>query len=165
MILQKMKNKKGFSLVEVLVGSSIICLSLVLIINLQGGISKIGLSSTGWVQAGMLAEEGVAAVQNIRNSSWQNINNLSNGVDYALVWNDTEGAWNSTTTLSTIDNKFIRTFSLSEVRRDSVSFDIINSGGLVDLGTRKFTVNVSWNSGFGTSTKTMTSYIYNIYNN
>lgn len=165
MILHKLKNKKGFSLVEVLVGSSIICLSLILIVNLEAGISKIGLSSTGRVQAGMLAEEGVTAIQNIRNSSWQNISSLNNGVEYGLVWNDTLNSWVSTTTISSIDNNFVRTFTLSEVRRDAVSFDIVTSGGVIDLGTRKFTVNISWNSGFGTSTKTMTSYIYNIYNN
>ena len=162
----KSKFNRGFSLVEILVGTSIICVSLLLIVNLESGVSRIGYSSAARVQAGMLAEEGIVAVQNMRNRSWDMLTDLSNDTPYHIVWNDNLGTWSISFSPILIDNKFDRTITFYEVKRDSSSFDITSStgpGSVTDVGTRKFTINVAWDSGFGTSTKSMTSYIYNIY--
>ncbi|MEI6553136.1 MAG: hypothetical protein WCO09_01060 [bacterium] len=162
----KEKYKKGFSLVEILIGASIICLSLILIINLETGISKLGFGSTSRVQAGMLLEEGSAAVVNIRNNSWQSINSLNNNVPYRLHWNQASGLWEATSSNPAvlIDNTFDRTVTFYEVDRDINSFNIVSSGGMVDYGTRKYVVSVSWNDGSSTTTKTITSYIHNAFN-
>ena len=158
------KFNNGFSLVEILVGVSIICVSLLLIVNLETGISKIGYGSMARVQAGMLAEEGITAVRNIRNSSWQNINTLNNNVPYRLYWDQAGKTWQATTSATLIDGQFDRTVTFYAVNRDSTSFDIVQSGGAVDYGTRGFIVNVSWLDNNGTSTRSLTSYIYNIFN-
>ena len=163
-IIINKKINKGFSLVEILVGSSIICLSLILIINLEAGISKLGLESTTKVQAGMLAGEGVTAVMNIRNNSWQNINSLNNDTPYRLYFDQTKDQWTATTSVVLIDNKFDRTVTFSSVNRDTDSFNITTNGGAVDYDTRKFEIDVSWQDGNGTSTKSLTSFVYNILN-
>ena len=163
-LFKKTKLNKGFSLVEILIGSSIICLSLILIINLETGISKIGLGSLSRVKAGMLAEEGVVAVRNIRNSSWQNINVLNNDVPYRLYWDQSGNVWRATTSVALIDNNFDRMITFSAVNRDAGTFDVVSSGGVVDYDTRKFVVSVSWQDTSGTSTRSVSSYIYNIYN-
>jgi hypothetical protein len=156
-------SKKGFSLVEILIGTSIICLSLILIVNLETGISKLGFASLERVKAGMLIEEGSAAVTNIRDNSWQNINSLNNNTPYRLSWNQTSSSWEATTSHALIDDVFDRTITFYAVNRD-VSFDIVSSGGSLDYGTRKYVVNVSWSDESGTSTKSVTSYIHNIFN-
>ena len=98
MFLKKqLKLNKGFSLVEILIGSSIICVSLILIVNLEAGISKMGLSSISRVKAQMLAEEGVTSVRNIRKSSRQNISVLNNNVPYRLYWDQSINTWTATT--------------------------------------------------------------------
>ena len=159
-----LKFNKGFSLVEILIGVSIISVSLMLIVNLETGISKIGFGSTSRVQAGMLAEEGVTAIRDMRNYSWQKINVLNNGISYRIYWDQTDKMWKATTSIILIDNKFDRTITFSAVNRDVTTFDIVSNGGVVDYGTRKFVVDVSWQDDKGTSTRSLTSYIYNIFN-
>ncbi len=161
---KKTKLNKGFSLVEILIGSSIICLSLILIINLENGISKLGLGSTSRVQAGLLVEEGYTAIKNMRNISWQNISSLSDNTPYKLFWDQSDGTWKITTYTNLIDNQFDRTITFYSVYRDVNSFDIVQSGGVLDAGTRKFIINVSWQDSNGTSTRSMTSYVHNIFN-
>jgi len=163
------KNKnlfnRGFSLVEVLIGSSIICLSLIFIINLETGISKLGFNSTSRVQAGMLAEEGVSAIINLRNVSWlNNIAPLSNNVPYKLFWDQGDGLWKTAAWVNLIDNKFDRTVTFYPVYRNAATFDVVSSGGVLDLGTRKFVVSITWHDDNGTSTKSITSYVHNIFN-
>lgn len=159
-----LNKKKGFSLVEILIGSAIICLSLILIINLETGISKLGFGSISRVQAGMLLEEGSAAVVNMRNVSWQNINSLDNDTPYKLFWDQGDGSWKTTSYANLIDGKFERTVTFYAVNRDASTFDVVSSGGVLDSGTRKYVINVSWQDDNGTSTKSVTSYIHNIYN-
>ena len=155
---------KGFGLVKILVGASIICLSLLLIINLEINISKLGFSATPKVQAGLLVEEGYTAVKNIRNISWQKISSLNNNTPYGLSWNQNNGSWEATTSEVLIDGEFDRTITFYAVNRDAVTFDIVANGGVPDLGTRKFVVSVSWNDNGVTTARTMTSYIHNIFN-
>ncbi|MEI6042092.1 MAG: hypothetical protein WCQ00_00790 [bacterium] len=155
---------RGFSLAEILIGSSIICLSLILIINLETGISKLGFGSTQRVQAGMLAEEGVTAINSMRNASWQNIGVLSNNTLYGLYWNQSNKNWQATTTISLVDNKFTRTVVFTPINRDIASFNIVDSGGVPDTDTRGYVVSVSWQENGATSTRSLTSYIHNIYN-
>lgn len=161
---RKKLSERGFSLVEILIGSSIICLSLILIINLENGISKLGFGSTSRVQAGLLVEEGYTAVKNMRNISWQNISTLSDNTPYKLFWDQIDGTWKVTTYTNLIDNEFDRTITFYSVNRDVDTFDIVQDGGVIDPGTRKFTINVSWQDDNGTSTRSMTSYVHNVLN-
>lgn len=161
---RSLHNKKGFSLVEILIGSGIICLSLILIINLETGISKLGFGSMSRVQAGMLTEEGSAAIKNMRNISWQKIATLNNNTPYRLLWDQGDGSWKTTTYASLIGGKFDRTITFYPVNRDVNTFNVVSSGGGLDPGTRKFVVSVTWNDGSGTSTRSITSYTHNIFN-
>ena len=164
MFNKKTKLNKGFSLVEILVGSGIICLSLLLVIDLETSVSRIGFNSLSTVKANMLAEEGVVAVENAKDISWQNINTLNNNIPYNLVWDDTLSSWQILATSTLIDNKFNRTVTFYPVNRDNYSFNILDQGGSVDFDTRKFIVNVVWFDGSGTSTRSLSSYVYNPIN-
>ncbi|MEK7066025.1 MAG: hypothetical protein AAB965_00445, partial [Patescibacteria group bacterium] len=73
--------------------------------------------------------------------------------------------WTSTTTGygRYIDGDFDRTFVLSNVYRNSS--DSIASSGTLDSGTKKLVVSVSYRTLLGTTTKTMSTYITNLFSN
>lgn len=165
---ERKKNlRRGVSLVEVLIASAIIMTSVVSIMGVYGGLTSIAIRNTAKVQAGMLLDEGAEALRFMRDVSWStNINPLINGTTYALYWDYSASnyGWRATTTKDMIDGQFDRTFVLSSVNRDASSFDIVNSGGTLDTGTRKATITVSWYDGVATTSKSIIMYLFNTYN-
>lgn len=161
--MNKFNTSSGMSLIEVLVASAIIVSSVVSIMGAYGGLTSLSLKNTPKLQAAMLLGEGAEALRVIRDSGWtSNIATLSNGTTYRFTWDTAEGRWRATTSASMIDGMFDRTFTLSAVNRDSTSYDPVTTGGTLDTGTRKALIQVSWNDGTGTTTKSVETYIYNI---
>ncbi len=158
------RERRGMSLVEVLIASAIIMTSVVSIIGAYGGLTSLSLNNTPRVQAAMLLEEGAEALRLMRDSGWTSqIASLGDGVQYRLAWNNNQ--WRATTSSALIDSRFDRYFTLSSVYRDSTSYNIVASGGVMDPGTKKATVNVAWNSKGATTTQKVELYIYNTFNN
>ncbi|MES3005700.1 MAG: type II secretion system protein [Patescibacteria group bacterium] len=158
------KNQRGMSLVEVIIAAAIIGSSVVFIMGVYSGLSKLSFRNTARIQSAMLAEEGVVAVKTMRDAGWSSqIASLTMETPYRLYW--TGSAWRATTSPAIIDNQFDRTFVLSSVSRDNTSADIVTSGGTVDVNSRKVTVNVAYQDNGATTTKSLESYIFNIFNN
>lgn len=170
------KNKKtksklvcGFTLVEVLVACSIISVSMfALMTTAQKGLS---LSNQALIksQANLLLEEGAEAVKSIRDNNWADVS--TNVTSYHLFFNTTTKLWSlnsSTSSLSgcipfyPIDGVFNRTVTIASVGRDA-NDEILVSGGTVDPGTKKVIINVSWVTGVGLSSKSLSFYISNIF--
>ncbi len=152
---------------EVLIASAIIMTSVVAIMGVYSGLTSMAIRNTAKVQAGMLLDEGAEALRFMRDVSWaSNINPLVNGTTYTLYWDYSVAnyGWKATTTRDLIDDQFDRTFVLSAVNRDATSYDIVNTGGTLDTGTRKATVTVSWYDGVATTSKSIIMYLYNTYN-
>lgn len=157
------KNKKGFSLIEIVIASSIILLIVVSIFSSYVVSLSASSKNTAFLQSAFLAEEGTEALKNMRDWGFaENIASLSNDTTYYLEW--LNGHWQATTTNIFIDGKFDRSFVLSEVSRDGGN-DVVVSGGSVDTGTKKVTVSVSWSDGSATTTKIMESYVSDIFSN
>lgn len=158
-----MKNQKGFSLIEIIIASSILLLIVVSIFSSYAISLSASAKNIAYLQSAFLAEEGVEALKNMRDWGFaSNIAALTNGTAYRLEWQDSQ--WQATTSKTFIDDKFDRTFSLQAVNRDE-SHNIVTSGGSVDAGTRKVTVSVSWNENGATTTKLMESYVSDIFSN
>ena len=89
---------------------------------------------------------------------------MTPGATYYLYWTGT--AWISTTTPQIIETVFTRSVVLSEVNRNG-SDDIVTTGGSLDDWTRKVKVTVTWTSkaNRATSTKSIETYITNLFNN
>lgn len=152
----------GFGLVEVIVGVSIISLSILSVMLVAQLSQKVVGESTRKIQAAFLAEEGVEALKSMRDTSWQNnIDLLNAGSDYHLSFNGT--AWVSTTSNAYIDNIFERKFVIDNVNRDAS--DDIAASGAVDPHTKKVTIFVSWSARNGTTTKSISTYITNLHSN
>ncbi|MBI2120992.1 MAG: hypothetical protein HYT94_05210 [Parcubacteria group bacterium] len=157
MLRKRIKNMRGFGLIEMVVGVSVLAVSLVGI----GAVAQRSLSlarqSLQETQANFLLEEGSEAVRFFRDTGWQNISGLSTTTTYYLAYGS---AWATTTTANKVDNIFTRNFTVSDVKRDTN--DDIASSGTYDAGTKKITVALSWSDGFGISTKAVQFYLTDI---
>lgn len=170
--LNKRSNKKtmpslvsGYSLVEILVAVFIFSLILGSLINM----SSIYLSGAGnslkSTKGAYLALEGIEAVKIIRDTDWATISTLSTNTDYYLFWDSSSSTWKSTLTATTTDLIFTRTFRLSPVYRniDGDSTTTQALGYTTDENSKKVTVSVSWWAKNSTTTKSLSTYITNIF--
>jgi type II secretory pathway pseudopilin PulG len=150
---------KGISLVEVLIGVSIVAALLVVIgysINTYVSARAALLNNT---KATYLAEEGLEIIRAVRDNDWNIIDALpTNATRYLSV---------STTTFSIvptpeiIDSNFYREFKVRPVYRNA-SDDIVASttaGATVDDGSRQIYMYVGGPAG----TTTMQAIITNLY--
>ncbi len=156
--------KKGFSLIEVIVASSIIAVSVISILAVYTTFLRNTFDNTASLQASYLAEEGIEAAKSMRDFGWnQNINPLTVGTNYYPYFNTGANKWQATSSSSTIDATFTRTFKVDNAYRDA-SDNLVTSGTL-DSNSRLLTVNVTWVQGTSTKTKTLQTYLTNLYNN
>lgn len=157
-------SKKGFGLVEVVIAAGIISVVIGALITTTNTFFTSSRSTTSNVKAGYLLEEGVEAIKLLRDRGYTTyIGGLSNNVSYYFYWNG--ALWTSTTTAVTIDSVFYRTFTLGPAYRDGNS-DLASSGSL-DTNTRKATITVAWfdASQNSTTTKSLATYITNLFDN
>ncbi|MBU6370674.1 MAG: type II secretion system protein [Patescibacteria group bacterium] len=162
----KTQRNKGMTLVEMLVGMAIFSVTLsALVIAANLYISNAGESLKS-AKAAYLAEEGIEAVETIRDNGWSEISALSTSTSYYLSWSiasSTSGVWGTTTAATSTDG-FARTFRLGAVNRDSTGH-IVTIGGTADANTRLVTVSVAWLAKTGTTTKSLSAYITNVFGN
>ena len=138
-----LNNKKGFSLVEVLLAGALLSLiSAALVGTMIQGEQGTALSGD-YQRAVLLADECTEAVRDIRNSAWNILPRTADGLnlDYDNnIWGLTGSA-----TTETIDI-YDRTMAFEEVCRDVNNVIVDCPGGEVDLYTVKVTCQVAWNS-------------------
>jgi prepilin-type N-terminal cleavage/methylation domain-containing protein len=158
---QKTKNKKGMSLIEVIIASAIISISMISITQVYGNFLTLSLANTSKVQSVFLLDEGVEAMKTIRNYSWASIGSLATNTNYYLVWQNSR--WQATTTPVIIDNQFVRQFTVQNVYRDPTTLNIVYTGGVLNNDSKMINMNVSWNYKGATSTKQTSFYIFNLY--
>ena len=154
----------GFGMIEAIVGTALITIFLFGIAEV-GKIASRVIDSAGLrLQAAFILEEGVEAVKGRRDSGWTaNITPLILDSDYWLVFS--AGTWTlSATPQPFIDQRFDRRVRISAGRRN-VSDDLVDTGGTIDAGTRKITVNVAWSDRGATTTATLSTYITNLFSN
>ena len=158
----KKNFKNGIGLIEAVAGISIISVFIFSLMLASQLSQKIVGESVRNIQAYFLLEEGADAVKILRDTGWSSgISGLSAGTDYFFSYNGT--TWVSAANNVYIDGIFERKFNLNNVYRD-VNDDIAVSGTL-DSGTKKATVSVSWRGRTGTTTKSASFYLTNLFSN
>lgn len=142
---------------------SILAVVLAALGSVSTKILSSSLDNTSKIQAAYLAEEGLEAVRLMRDQSWDNnIATVPTGNEFYLYYDGT--GWSATSTSLLIDGYFERVVVLRDVRRDN-SQRIVDSGGSVDPNIKKVTVSVSWNSRGATTTRAISTYLANVFNN
>jgi Tfp pilus assembly protein PilV len=164
------KNSNGFGLAEVIVSAAIISVAMVAILNAYSYFLRVEDRSVQVVQASYLAEEGIEVARYWRDISWaNNIKTLATGTTYYLsVSASTSPAyqvWKATTTKSSSLDLFKQALVFDDVHRDATTQDIVSTGP-IDSNTRQVTATVSWLDIDGaTTTKSLTTYLTNLYEN
>ena len=158
----QIKLKAGISLIEVVVGSAIVLVVVLALTQSYNTYIRYALGNQNNTRANFLLEEGIETLILMRDESWNtNILTLSNSTTYYLYFNGTK--WVSTTTPQYIDTDFIRSFVLSAVNRDTN--DDIATVGTLDSNLKKATVTFSYWQGHATTTKSLSTFITNLYAN
>lgn len=143
--------------VEILVGISIIVVSMLAAMFVTQKAISISRQSLHIYQTSFLLEEGAEVVRVVRDNAWSNI---SNGTYYP-TFDSVNKIWTLSSTSSTI-GIFTRTVNITNVNRDDTS-KIVSLGGTPDSGTKLVTVTVSWPEGGATVVKTLQFYITDIF--
>lgn len=148
---------------EIIIGTTIISLSLVGLITSFNLFVRTGLANTQKVQAVYILEESIEAFRYIRDDGWTaNISTLSKNVSYNLAFDGSN--WEATTTSALIDNVFDRTITIVDVYRRDSDDDIIASTSpdskTLDPNTVQVTASVSWDG----DEVNATTYFTNIFN-
>ncbi len=143
-LLQSFKNKKGFSILEVILASGIFIVfsSGAVISMIQAyNANRLGLEFT---IASEYASEGIEAVRSIKN---QGYNNLSNTAQTGVT-RGVGGTWQFSGTDHTLSvgKPYQRTIAIENALRDGIppNGNIVSSGGTVDTSTKKITSTVTW---------------------
>lgn len=133
---------KGMSILEVIIGASIILILTTAIAGAWQSYIVITRISNERTQAALLIEETSEALQFLRDSGWAtNIAPLALNTTYYLNWNGS--TYIPTTSASLTQNVYTRTITFSSVIRDGS--DNISGSGVIDTNTRKVTISVSTN--------------------
>lgn len=154
-------KQRGFGLLEVAIGSAIVSVALLTLVNTYGTYVRAALDNEAVIKSAYLIEEGVEAAKLLRDASWAtNLAALSADTAYYFSWDGLN--WVTTETPQYIDG-FFRSFTVSPVFRDANSD--IASAGTLDQNTLKLTVSVSWPTRGATTTKVISTYITNLFGN
>ncbi|MBU1557539.1 prepilin-type N-terminal cleavage/methylation domain-containing protein [Patescibacteria group bacterium] len=155
------KKNKGISLIEVLIGLSILLVSLVSVISTYNFFLKVANNNTEVIKAEFLLEEGIESIRFVRDKSWSDFSNIPVDTSHYLAFQG--NSWSSTTTDPYIDGFFERSYILNNVYRDAN--DDIAEIGVLDEGIKKVTVFVSWPNSGSTSTLSTSVYLANLFDN
>jgi len=163
--------QSGIGIIEIIVGTGIISLSLIGIIVAFQLHFQSAIRNTQKIQAVYLLEEGVEAVRFLRDSGWSvYILPLSIGTQYYPEFNGSLWEAKLAPVPAYIDGVFERTFVFADVYRDDVSSDIVapilngSPGTTLDPEIRELSVSVSWHNGSATSTESVQTYLTNVFN-
>jgi Tfp pilus assembly protein PilV len=165
-MIHRQPHNRGMGLIEIVIGSTIIVLGVLGLISSFGKYVSYAIANQKNVQAAYLAEEGLEGVTFLREKSWNTYIKapaLSTTTTYYLTWDSTNLFWKATTTAQYVDNDYLRSFTIADVKRDGTGK--IASSGTYDPDTKQINLTVSYSQGHATTTKTMSTYIANIWGN
>lgn len=160
-------NQKGFGLVEIVVASAIVSVSLFALIGASQASFKAVDDSLMRRRAEFLAEEGIEAVKILRDSGWAaNIDPLTSGTTYYPSFNSSTNTWALiTTNPGAVDGIFTRTITFSDVYRKNSDQDIVDVAApdpkTLDPGTLLVVSTASWEG----KEAEIRTYITNIFQN
>lgn len=146
MLVQWKPNKKGISIIEILIIIGIISITMTTllgVISFSLGISTLIKETT---QANLIVQKTIEELRNFRDGTIWDVDGLGTvitGIAYYFQKSiDPLPKWQLVQGEETI-NGSTRKLVFSDVQRD-VGDDIIESGGINDPNTKKATITVSW---------------------
>ena len=168
------KTQQGMSIVEAMVGISILSFFLITIVGSFTLFIQTTSENTQRLQATYLLEEGMEGARFERDENWNNISSLNIVNTYVLNITSSNITLpiqsGANTGKVTLDNTvFTRDFTVHEVCRHNGTDEIASACGLpftyLDPNIRKIQMSVEWltKDGAGVHTQKMAGYLANIF--
>ena len=149
-------------LIEIVIAAALLSLSILSLVSTYNTFISFAFSNQKNVEASYLLEEGLEAMTFLRDKSFTtNIKTLSTSTVYYLTFNGTY--WATTTVPQYVDGIYLRSVGVSDVKRDAS--DKISASGTYDPNIKQVTATISFYQGHATTTKSISTYISNIYDN
>jgi len=145
MLANQNDNKKGASIIEILIVIAIIVIALTSLLGVATFSLRISTLMRETNQANNLSQEVMEAVRNFRDgTSWDvdGLGKLATSTDYYPQATSSPSKWQLVQGIENIDG-FTRKVVFEDVMRDSNS-NIVESGGTYNPNTKKVIVTVSW---------------------
>ncbi|MFA6254409.1 MAG: type II secretion system protein [Patescibacteria group bacterium] len=133
-------NRKGFSLVELILAIALFGLFATALIGLLVNSYGSDFQAEEREKANLYVQEGLEAVWSVRRQAWNLLTNGDHGLDKS------SGYWQFSGSPDLLEEKYTRTLTINDACRNSGG-DIIDcsvGGALVDLHTKKATVVVTY---------------------
>ena len=160
--MKVLHDSKGFSVLEVLIATSIILILTTAIA--QAWRSHIILThvNTQRTQIALILEETSDTVEYLRDKSWDTyIAPLTLNTPYYLTWT---GSTYEATTTRPVSQAYTRTITFSSITRDG-NDSITTSSGTLDTRSRKVTLSVSLTGSQGVVSEQAEMLIHDTYDN
>ena len=140
-----MQTKRGFGLVEIIIASAVISVSMVSLAFVLVLSARVTERAGNRLRANFLTEETLETLRFLRDTSWSsNFSGLTPGITYYPSFNNSTFLWSIVAiNPGLVDNLFSQRFSAASVMR-SANDDIISAGGTVDADTLKITASTTW---------------------
>ncbi|MAG12532.1 hypothetical protein CL630_01840 [bacterium] len=163
------KFKRGFGLIEILIASAILSVSLVTLTATTQIAFRIMKDSLERTQASFLSEEGIEVARTLRDISWsREIAPFDVEVILYPTFSAAENEWSlATTTTPIISNLFTRTIVFDDVYRRDSDGEIVSASSTdpktLDPDTRQITSRVVWDTP--EKNVEVSTYVTNIFQN
>jgi hypothetical protein len=156
--MKRYSLQQGLGIIEVIIGAAIISTGLLALTNAYSDYVRFALLNQKNIQAAYLAEEGAEVITFFRDMGWVNITAMSTTTTQYIRWTGT--TWATSTTPQYV-GEFLREIAIQDVFRDGSNK--ISTAGTYEPNVREIVVNVQYPTTNGTSTKSITTFITNIY--
>ncbi len=157
----KNKKQKGFMMVELIVISAVLSIIVIAASYVAKKSIEVSSRTIHTMEASFLLEEGVEVMRILRDSNFDNVDPAIEGSSnqYLTLVSNT---WSLVDAPQT-NGIFTRIINIYPVYRDATTSDIVTSVGVLDTGTSKITVTVSWSEGTTTLSKSLTFYLSDLF--
>ncbi|HEY4525295.1 MAG TPA: type II secretion system protein [Candidatus Paceibacterota bacterium] len=132
------REERGFSLIEILITSSVL---ITVVTGMVGALQlymRLAAGDRDKAQAASLTQEASEALQLMRDIDWTDIEALQEDTAYQLYWSGS--VYTATTTDILLNDKYVRTFTLSTLYRDGN--DNVAESGTEDENGRRVLIEV-----------------------
>ncbi|MDQ2933058.1 MAG: hypothetical protein M3Q80_01620 [bacterium] len=153
----------GLSIIEIIITAAIVVTLVTAAASAWQLNIRISNVSMNQSQAALILEETGEILQLLRDENWtRNIAPLTLGTTYQLAWSNNK--YITTTTQNIIRGKYVRTFTLSSVNRDT-NDNITSTGGTLDSNTKKVAISIFVTGSTSTPILQSEMLIHNVYAN
>jgi prepilin-type N-terminal cleavage/methylation domain-containing protein len=154
------QKNRGFGLIEVIVSLSIAAVLAISFFTLLIYSKSLSRHNLDVLKAELYLTEVAEQVRDIEHTSWSTLNTNSCESPAVCHIEESSGFWDILSGEEQIDSSFKRKIYIEEVYRDQLSYTIVDSGGALDVSTKKVVIEVAWTNVKGLHVRDLEIYVF-----